>query len=415
MLSNISANKWINAAVLVCIVSYLYIMATTLQLSGTGDDQYWLSIFNSGQVIEKAIERYSIWSGRVPIELLMTSTIGIIIFWKVAIPTSIVVLCYSICRIANNNFGLMSFAASLVLFLSIPNPINQNASWWVTGFYNYLLPVALSIYAFSVSYVNSNVKLEKIFCIIAAFFFSYMEQAGISYVVAMVVLLSSRKDTRQPFNIFMLFISVVNLIVSLKAPGNENRLMVETWSWYPQYQTYGLIHKLSLGFDKLHQLMTFRYNFPLIGFSAVLFCLRSVSGKMPLSIKIAMSIIMSFIAISITNSLTGFFSTESFFYNTTLHASRWASGKIFLSYLYLWFVICSMFIIMLDMLANKHISLTPIISMLLGFMTVTMMGMSPTVYASDVRVNFPFEIMCIISCMYLFKRYSTQAKNTMQS
>lgn len=208
---------------------------------------------------------------------------------------------------------------------------------------------------------------------------------------------------------------MINLAICLKAPGNEQRLLAEPWNWYPQYPTYGLINKLSLGFDKLHQLMTFRYNIPLIGLVAAIIALRSVGGNMLMSVKIAMIVMMTFIAISITNSLTGFFSNISFFYSTTLNASNWSSAKIFLSYLYLFFVISSMFIIMLDMLINKMISALPIIAMLLGFMTVTMLGMSPTVYASGFRVDFVFEIMCILSCMYIFRKLLIQQSHSTES
>ncbi|MDO6405282.1 DUF6056 family protein [Pantoea phytobeneficialis] len=415
MQPNTIANKWIKTSVLICAFTYLFIIVRKLHLRDFSDDQYFISIFNSNHIIQILVERYFTWTGRFPIELLMTTTISFKAFWKIGVPLAVIVLCFSLSRIVNKKVSVISFAITLGLFATIPNNINTDASWWITGFYNYLLPVTLAIYSFSVTYTNSNKPIEKAFCFIAVFYFSYMEQAGIAYVIAISCILLSNKESRSKFNITILTISIINLAICLKAPGNEQRLLLEPWNWYPQYTTYGLINKLSLGFDKLHQLMTFRCNIPLIGLVAAIIALRSVGGKMLLSIKIAMVVMMTFIALSITNSLTGFFSNISFFYSTTLDASNWSSEKIFLSYLYLFIVISSLFIIMLDMLINKMISTLPIIAMFLGFMTVTMLGMSPTVYASGFRVDFVFEIMCILSCMYIFKKLFILRSNAIES
>lgn len=404
---NINANNWMKACLMICILTYLYFVARKLHLQNIADDQFFLAIFNSGHMFEKVIQRYTTWTGRFPLELLMTATIGFKLFWKLAIPISVVVLCYSICRIIYNKVSLTTFALCMFFFASIPSDINNDASWWVTGFYNYLLPVTLCVYTFSISYSCSNNRLEKILCLLFSFYFSYMEQAGIAYVVALFILLMFKKEKRNCFNFFLLLIVAFNLIICLKAPGNENRFSLESWTWFPQYQTYGIFNKLSLGFDKLHQLMTFKFNIPLIGLAISLILARSIGEKMRVSIKISMIVIISFVALSIANSLTSFFTTSSFFFNTTLNASNWSSAKIYFSYLYLLIVISSMFNIMLEMFASNKISLTPVTSMLIGFMTVTMMGMSPTVYASGLRVDFLFEIMCIISCMYFLKSFTS--------
>jgi len=403
---NITANKWMKACIMICILTYLYFVTRKLHLQNIADDQFFLAIFNSGHILEKVAQRYFTWTGRFPLELLMTTTIGFKLFWKLAVPISVVVLCYSICRITHKKVSLPAFALCMFFFASIPADINTDASWWITGFYNYLLPVALCVYTFSVSNSCSNSKIEKTLCLLFSFYFSYMEQAGIAYLVAMCVLLTCKKEKRNYFNFLLLLVVIINLIICLKAPGNENRFYLETWTWYPQYQTYGIFNKLSLGFDKLHQLMTFKFNIPLIGLATSLIVARSYGEDMRASIKISMVVVISFIALSIANSLTGFFTTGSFFFSTTLNSSNWSSIKIYLSYLYIFVVISSMFIIMLEMFTSNKISIMPITSMLLGFMTVTMMGMSPTVYASGFRVDFLFEIMCIVSCMYLFKSFT---------
>ena len=86
-----------------------------------------------------------------------------------------------------------------------------------------------------------------------------------------------------------------------------------------------------------------------------------------------------------------------------MNAGTWSAGRLYISYLYLLIVISSLYIIMLDMALQQLIPPTPVIAMLIGFMTVTMMGLSPTVYASGLRVDMFFEMMCILSTICIAK------------
>lgn len=403
MQQNTTVNKSFKVLAIVTIVTYLYLISRTVHLRGADDDQVFLSIFNSGNIIDLLVNRFNTWSGRFSLELLMTTTIGYSTFWKIGIPLSVTVVCYCCSKIAGYKSLVFPFTLAIFLFASIPDQINIDSSWWITGFYNYLLPVAAALYVFKVCFLGGSSKVEKIICIILAFYFPYMEQAGLAFVVAMGCLIYSERKSISKFNVTVLILVGINLIICLKAPGNENRFALEAWRWYPQYQTYGIANKLSLGFDKLHQLMTFKSNIPLIALMVSVFYVRCSYSRMTKSIKIALFLIATFIAISIANSFTGFFSRGFFFNSTTIDATRWSAAKLYISYFYLFTVISSVFIILIDCLLSNKSGLTPIVAMLIGFMTVTMLGLSPTVYASGYRVDFVFEIMCIVSCMSLIK------------
>ena len=145
--------------------------------------------------------------------------------------------------------------------------------------------------------------------------------------------------------------------------------------------------------------MTLKYNIPLIAFCSILFYLRSTFSNMSLSVKMAMFFIATFISISIANSLTGILSGSLLFGGVIIDATRWYAVKLFISYFYLSIIISSILTLLIDCQLHQKIKSTPIIAIMIGFMTVTMMGLSPTVYASGLRVDFIFEIACIISCM----------------
>lgn len=403
MQQNTTVNKSFKLLAIVTILTYLYLISRTVHLRGADDDQVFLSIFNSGNIIDLLVNRFNTWSGRFTLELLMTTTIGYSTFWKIGIPLSVAVVCYCCSKIAGFKSLVLPFTLAIFLFASIPNQINVDSSWWVTGFYNYLLPVAAALYAFKVCFLGGSTKLEKLICILLTFYFPYMEQAGLAFIVAMGCLIFSERKSISRFNVIIVIIAAINLFICLKAPGNENRFALEAWRWYPQYQTYGIANKLSLGFDKLHQLMTFTFNIPLIALMVSIFYVRCSYSDMNKSVKISLFFIATFIAISIANSFTDFFSRGFFFNSATIDATRWSAARLYISYLYLFIVISSMFIILIDCFLSKGSGLAPIVAMLIGFMTVTMLGLSPTVYASGYRVDFVFEIMCIISCMSLIK------------
>lgn len=401
MLPNTSANKWVKSLLILSILTYLFFISKTVSLRGADDDQVFLSIFNSGNVIDILFNRFNSWSGRLSLELLMTSTIGYPIIWKVGIPISVAAVCYCCCKISGFRPAVVPFAFALILFATMPYQINIDASWWITGFYNYLLPTSVALYVFSVCYSGEGGNFKKFVCVMLCFYFPYMEQAGLAFVVAMICLICYQRREVSRFNIAITLLVIINLIICLKAPGNEKRFALEVWRWYPQYQTYGIINKLSLGFDKLHQLMTFRYNIPLIALLISVFYIRCSSVDMRISVKAALIIIATFISISIANSLTGIFTGGFLFNSATIDATRWSAGKLYISYFYIFAVISSLFLVLTDLVMNCRSNCTPIIAMLIGFMTVTMLGLSPTVYASGYRVDFIFEIMCIISCMSL--------------
>lgn len=408
MLPNITANKGIRFLILLLIFTYLYFIYKTVSLRGADDDQVFLSIFNSGNIINSLVNRFNSWSGRFSLELLMTSTIGYDFFWKAGIPICVALVCYCCCKISGFRLSILPFSLALFLFATIPYQINIDASWWITGFYNYLLPVATALYVFEVCYSGDSGAFNKFICILLCFYFSYMEQAGLAFSVAMICLIYHKRNMLSKFNITIILLVIINLIICLKAPGNEKRFALEVWRWYPQYQTYGILNKLSLGFDKLHQLMTFRYNIPLIFLMISAFYVRCSFSSMKNSTKLALLIIATFISISIANSLTGIFTDGFFFNSNTIDATRWHEVKLYASYFYIFAVISSLFFILIDLIINAKWNYTPVIAMLIGFMTVTMLGLSPTVYASGYRVDFIFEIMCIISCMSLI---STHLKN----
>lgn len=155
----------IRSALLFSIVfAYLYSYASTIGLSSTNDDHVFLSVFKNGTVLDFINNNYHTWSGRTAIEFLMVSTIGYSLFWKLGIPLSIVLLAYSSCRISTCSKSATYISIFVLLFSLIPGAINGDAAWWVTGFYNYLLPASVAVYIFSVLFKGDSGYFVKTLC-----------------------------------------------------------------------------------------------------------------------------------------------------------------------------------------------------------------------------------------------------------
>ena len=385
---------------LIPIITYLVYISYGLNLRDYADDRFFLSAFQQGDVVEFLKKRYMTWSGRLSIELLIVYTIGYSAFWKIGVPLAIIIGCYSSCRIVAKRVTLPLFSLSFLLYALIPLNLNIGSAWWITGFYNYLLPISIALYVFSVAY-RSNNKAEKAASLALAFFFPYMEQVGLCFTIATIVMLATKAERRCNFNYLLLALVAINTGICVFAPGNFVRSLHETWSWFPQYQYYGTATKIALGLDKIHQLMTFKGNVPLIA------CFGMISYIGIASIPKSFAVISSSIILAIYTSLlialglSEHAISDSFMSGKTIFSTQWDNTAVLLSNSLMLISIVSSFTVLLSLIKHDERITISAIAMLIGYMSVMMMGFSPTVYASGMRVDYIFEFMFILSCCSL--------------
>lgn len=391
----------ISSALLLSIVfAYLYSYASTIGLSPTNDDHVFLSVFNSGKVMDFIYNNYHIWSGRTAIELLMVSTIGYSLFWKLGIPLSIVLIAYSSCRISTDKPSATYIAIFVLLFSLIPAAINGDASWWVTGFYNYLLPLSVAVYIFSVLFNADSGYFVKIICIPLAIYVSYMEQVALCLIICSAIMTASMPSKRCRYFYLLLALISINFAICISAPGNINRLHLETINWMPLFDHFTLVQKVSLGFDKVYQFITFKYNYPLLIVSLLTVLLRLKRQIVSFHALLMLILVSSFAPLMVYHSLCG----GLFFEGNITDNGNVSRLIVYFNYAYCIAFVVSMLFIIIDMMLDKAISGLPLASILCGFASIMIMGFSPTVYASGVRVYFVFEILLIITSMYMLKR-----------
>jgi len=393
------ANNALGYAVGLAACLYLVGVASSIALQAVRDDQFFLHALDNASLIDWLKHRYATWSGRVSLDALMVVTIGIEWFWRLAIPGSLLLLALSIARLTMNEITVFNAAAALLLIALIPAGINNEAVYWVTGFYNYLLPVSLAAYTFSVMSDKEAPNVEKLIAGLFVFIFSYHEQVfAVFFVAAAISLLF---DFRR-FKLVVLLVATLNAAVLFMAPGNHVRSVDETWAWYPQFQEYGLLEKVFLGFDKLYQLLVMKNHWPLLLFLSLLAYLSTTKPSRSASELVSIFFVLSFIIVLGMNYLPFF--GEAIMRTTYpgVLAAEWVPrARTYVGYLYTLLVMCSALTLLIGLSDRAKHAKPVVIVTLLAVASVVMMGFSPTVYASGLRVDFVFEILIIIAAFYL--------------
>ncbi|WP_129324714.1 DUF6056 family protein [Enterobacter cloacae] len=404
MLKNSIANKWIGISLIFFAAFYLLTVSMNVSLRDYNDDAFYLSAFESGNFFNFLSHQYQTWSGRVLIDALMISTIGYSYFWLFGIPASLLLLSYSCCKMASSKPTLALMSLFVVLFAAMPVQVINDSVFWVTGFYNYLLPVAISFYVFSVFLSNEKSFFQRVLSIALAFYISYMEQAALCFLVAMVVAFTFKRDCITKFSVLLFVIILVNFIICIKSPGSEQRLYLETWNRLPQFKYYNVFIKFSLGLDKLNELVMYVVNIPLIILCILLSYYRLSFGKLSASVKFSVVFSMVYAVIQLTRLLSPAINSHFFFNIGDISGDTYFTLYKYLSYALFTMLITCIVTIMLDLIHFDNSFFTPVIAFILGTMSVVVLGFSPTVFISGFRVDFVFEVMCAFMGVFMLKK-----------
>lgn len=403
MLQTINANKTARLFMVIAIAAISVMIANYVSLRPEADDQYFLGALENIGLVDYLIQRYSSWSGRVSLEAVMVLTIGHPWFWKVAIPATLIFLSVSIARISGSKSILSMTFIGIMLLLLVPYGINIDAVWWVTGYYNYLLPTAFATYALSVMLQDCPSFVERFLSLLSVILFAYAEQTAVAFIILSLTLVISDKKKITPFSIAMIVLCMVNFVILMKAPGNLVRLHTETWRWMPEFSEYTLIQKMALGFEKVHQSFTVALNVPLIALAAVLVFRYIAGNKKSIAGWCAAILSCAFIILSLISSIKGHALSRDFFSPVFITADKWSSGSVFASYFFIMMVIASFVVLILSAKLSLKMQIISVSSFITGCITVFMVGFSPTVYASLLRVDYVFEVCCIVSFMCIMR------------
>lgn len=403
---NVLANKYkiTPYAILFSIIAW-YLFVNINIMRGT-DDIFFATIMQKMSLYDFTAMRYHTWSGRYLIEAVMVKTINITYAPQLIIILSFALLSYSISKIASDDgsASLPSISIASILVLAVPGTSSQ-AILWISGGYNYILPIALGVYALS------NLIHEKHYALpvsLAALFFSCNnEQFGAVAILVIAITASIRKYKNLPvtYEIIYLVTAAVSFVSNIVAPGNKARFLAEIPNWMPDFNNLSLLDKITIGMDRLNNHVHYPDNITLF-----IFCLIALfiaSRKNGFSLIACAAVI--FCGMHALYFISTFYPKFSFYHTKMLlpefiradsaTPDSWSSVSLYTSYALSIMTVLSSFFAVADSKKSQSSFWKIIIIMLCGVASAVMIGMSPTAYASGARVMFIFDISVIIGIL----------------
>lgn len=379
------------------LLGLLIVVFFNTGIKSTGDDAYFSKVLAHQDLFETLRTRYNTWSGRVTIEALLFSTINIYIFWMFLIPSSIVLMFYSLARIVCGEMPLhWQSIVFAVLFLFISPYVNGSATWWLTGFYNYTLPISLGLFAVS-SFIlsNSTSSLIKILSILSLVIACFNEQVSI-FILLVAISISLITRNYSLYTISFIASSIILTLLALLAPGNKIRFDYEQ-RWIPEFSSYSLIEKLGLGIDKFSMHVLDPSN---VVFTVLTLCCIAVfyfSQNKTFSSYVAVSILLLRM-IFVHSMQYGNIYSHYFLTTEKLTPENWHGFTIYASYLMALFSWISCVYIGF-LINNYRYKIIFICGLLIGAASIMMMSFSPTIYESGGRVLMLNDTLIIMSTL----------------
>lgn len=245
-----------NKHIIVYIALFIFMIYRHMNIQlGSGDDAWFLEK-SKMNLFDYTFWRIQTWTSRNIIEIIMLIMLNLSKWvWIIIDSLMFVLILHSIrniiCLTKNNNVILtVLIALTIVCF---PFNLFAEAGWYATTL-NYVWPLALGLYSLSyLMKVVNNEKitiLKKILMLIGLIYAVNQEQmcAIIFGFYSLFIIYSLIKHYSIPKFVYVVVIcTVVMLIYHAFCPGNAMRKIAEIAAYYPEFEYFSLIDKLTLG------------------------------------------------------------------------------------------------------------------------------------------------------------------------
>ncbi|HGY3716994.1 TPA: DUF6056 family protein [Citrobacter gillenii] len=403
--NNLNAMSFLTIAI--CLI---YIFSSVVFKDIT-DDHFFSTALSKYSIFEILQIRYNTWSGRILIEAFLMKTINLPLFPQIAISLSCVLLAVSVAKLASNDsrVTIPFIALSMLLFLSDFHT-NRQATLWITGAYNYIVPISIGLYAITIYLDREQSIFKKLSSCILIFLASNNEQFAVTAIIAMTVILFAKFKVKELTAYDAAFTASLFCggAIVLAAPGNVVRLHSEIINWMPEFDNYGILYKLSVGVDRISNQINFNDNFLFILCCAASLaylllqrnnCLTITLLSTILTLKIV-TFLLSFYPASPVNNI---FRSENY-----MSPSSWGHPYIYASYLINLMTLSSILITCLIASRSKKEATKICVILVCGVLSALMIGFSPTAYASGTRVMFLFDISIAVATVFMVTKIFSQ-------
>lgn len=364
------------------------------------DDSDFIRMLDGKTLSDVLSNRYVTWSGRVLIEAILIKSIGIKFFPQVMIVLCSWLLSYSLVKISRiETQSLLMPIATLLLVCFATHSSNQ-AVFWITGAYNYLLPISLGLYAFSIYLENKQNSPKLVFAGILTIFACNNEQFGVSLSLVVIAIIVIKCRIKNLMSRDLIYLSAVLLgtAIVLAAPGNVQRAITESLTNMPFYSDMNIVDRFSIAVDRIngHLLYKNNYLFIVCCIYSIFTMLRSNSA---LAVRFPIILLsFAYVCFFIFHEYPNDWFTKVLNPNYSIF-SDWSKPGIFISFVFTLALLVSFYISCIDDVKESNHLAFLIITFTIGLLSVAMIGFSPTAYASGTRIMFIFDLTLIIGLL----------------
>ncbi len=427
-LRNSENPKWAHHFAVFMLVIVVYHLVMNIY---SGDSITMFAVENTSTwplLVDTLKMRYREVTSRTLIELFLFPLSNHVILWKIANIAVYALLVWSLMRITDYRYSKLVFGLWLIY------PVYEMSSaGWIATYMNYLWPLAFSTYAM--------ISLKKIYCgervyafewvtfLLAFLFAGNVEQMNVLILCVLIYfgidyyIIGKRKD-RIWFFLLAATITAANLIYIIVCPGRVNRAWFEV-RWMHDYGTLSIIDKGVLGVnDTVYKLLV---NPIFLLFVIALFILgildyiykkpqqRNLIGKI-IRLSYIFPLVCTFILIGIRIFGSSGFSGSSvlttnvinlFSSNTNkVDGVTWINISYYTPFIVNMAMLISINVALLNLFDDERKNIRLASMFFIGLITHVMMGLSPTLYASNLRTFIFFDAMMIyvLILMYDYSR-----------
>lgn len=393
--------KLLNFVLLVIAVLLLFNYAKGLYVAGDWDNMLYLHALDEKNVFTFMNERYHSWSYRTFSDTLAALTLKFDMFWRVGVPLTIILLCYSLVEIAvytRNIFipltdKVFFTSLTITLFFILKGSLLYDVSGWLTGWYFYLLPISLGLLGISIHIKGLKSKTSVVFVSILYLCGCSTDQFMIFVLLPFCLLKYLQSKKKQ--DALILLVPTFYLIFMLTSPAISSRYPVEVSLWFPDYWHLNLFDKLAFGVNRLTE-NALNKNLLLLLFllTGYLRLRKKTNGQLSKFEVIVISIpllisSLTVLSSSLNHPLDYFLKGQLFDFSLLISPISYV--PLFSGLLLLGSTVCLLIVISRDF---KELISGPLF-FILSCLSVVALGFSPTVYASQDRIVFVMQLFLI--------------------
>ena len=387
------------------VLTILYAALTSFTVSPfTHDGIYFAAL--KGSIISIVINRYFTWTSRVIIESIMLFVLKNFngILWNIINALIIILLYYSLNKIFNKKKELyISYIIIILIMLYSYNDMNT-AGWSATTI-NYLWPLSLGIFSFIPIVHKCSNKI--LFLTIPALLFTCNQEqcAALVFGFSLLFLMYSYRNNKRINRLALIYllISIIGIVFALTSPGNANRAILESQTWFTDFNELGILNKLLISFSNTYEVLLGRINYIIILLYIALtyyFYKNKNIKLMILSIILTIgTIIIPKLNIYILNTLYYSYHVQN---ENVIPILKLNSMSYIISLIISLIYLIST-IILLSKIKKKELNILCPIIYVASIASRMIVGFSPTIFTSSFRTSIFMNFLIIMIIILIIK------------